>query len=130
MSAAAPVRRRPTATVGDMQSKRFGCVRILRSGYGSNHALAIVLQLADGEPLATLSVNMDHGQTGLQSHELPEGCFYAKEWNENELVAADCLASGWFELVPELPRIASGYVEARVWRLREERGAPVTEVAS
>jgi hypothetical protein len=41
---------------------------------------------------------MDHGQ--MQDHhsnELPENCFYAKTWQENEEIAAEALASGWFK---------------------------------
>lgn len=94
-------------------------VSIWRGSYDSNEALAVFLT-SWGEDLATLSVNMDHGQDH-ESKDLPANCFYAKEWGENELIAAECLASGWFKVRDDLPVSHSGYVVSRVWELLPER---------
>jgi hypothetical protein len=107
--------------IGTMQSKRYGKVAIWKGQYMSNGAMSISLVDQEG-PLATLSVNMDHGQ--MQDHhsnELPENCFYAKTWQENEEIAAEALASGWFKERPDLPVSHSGFVGAPAWELLDKQ---------
>lgn len=76
---------------------------------------------ADGEPLATLSVNMYRPDCSRDSRDLPADCFYAKQWSENETIAQDAFASGLFWLRDDLPVARSGYVTAPVWQIK---GAP------
>lgn len=78
----------------------------------ANGALAIQLRARDGEPLATLSVNMPG-----KSEKLPPDCFYAKDWSENEEIAMDAMESGLFRLRRDLPSAASDFVVADVWQL-------------
>ena len=66
------------------------------------------------EPLATLSVNLP------ESASLPERCFYVKDWSENEEIAAEAFASGWFRLRGDLPMAFSGHVVAEAWEMLEE----------
>lgn len=105
--------------IGTFKSARWGQVRVLTATYGrSNGPLAVVLHTDDGEPLATLSVNMYRPDCSRDSRDLPPHCFYVKRWSENEEISADALASGLFEERPDLPPAESGYVTAPVWQLR------------
>ena len=104
--------------IGTFQSKRWGTVRVLRGTYGSaNGPNSIVLQLDTGEPLGKLSVNMDKPDCGPCSWDLPLDCFYAKTWEENEELAAEALATGFFRLRGDLPQAESGRVVASVWQI-------------
>ena len=107
--------------IGQFKSAQYGVVKVLKSFYESNGALAIVLVSFDHDvqgwtKLCALSVNMDHGQDGLQSHELPAKHFYVKNYSEQEDIAKEALASGLFKET-KLPPIASGFIVAPVWRL-------------
>lgn len=104
--------------IGTFQSRRWGPVRVLRTNYNGAHGpLAVVLQCADGEPLATLSVNMYRPECSRDSKDLPADCFYVKRWSENEALSAEALASGLFVERPDLPEAESGWVSAPVWQL-------------
>lgn len=104
--------------IGNFQSRRWGAVRVVRATYeGSKGPTAIVLQCDDGEPLATLSVNMYTPECSHDSTALPADCFYVKQWSENEELAKDAMASGLFKLRDDLPAARSGYVSAPVWQL-------------
>ena len=104
--------------IGNFTSKRWGPVRVSRATYGSAKGpLAIILTTDDGEPLATLSVNLYRPDCSHDSTDLPKGCFYVKEWSENEELAAEASASGLFKLRDDLPRGHSGFVSAPVWEL-------------
>lgn len=105
--------------IGTFTSKRWGKVRVLRASYGANGPMAIVLQMADGEPLATLSVNMYRPECSHDSAALPQDCFYVKQWSENEQIATEALASGLFKQRNDLPVAASGYVTAPVWQIAQ-----------
>jgi hypothetical protein len=70
--------------------------------------LAIVGTLEDGEPFATLTVN-------LPEEALEPGQFFAKTWSENEEFASICLASGLF--TDTGVRAITGFVLAEVWAL-------------
>jgi hypothetical protein len=75
--------------------------------YASGNGLAIQLTCEDGEPFATLSVNMPGEPLG-------EDEFFLKDWSENEEVAAAVRELGVFE---PLGRFASsGYVVVQAYR--------------
>lgn len=99
--------------IGSFHSAQWGTVFVMRANYGSaNGPTAIALELADGEPLSKLSVNMP----GM-SERLPPGCFYVKAWSENEVIAREAAASGLFKLRDDLPQAESGFVTAPVWEI-------------
>lgn len=97
-------------TVGHFTSGQWGRVNVMRASYATG-AMAVLLQMEDGEPLATLSVNFD------DSLGLPPDCFYLKNWSENELVMEDVDSCGLFKLRTDLPPRASGFVLAPVYQL-------------
>lgn len=104
--------------IGNFHSKRWGPVRVLRATYdGPNGPTAVVLQTAEGEPLATLSVNMYRPECSQDSGDLPVDCFYVKHWSENEELAAEALASGLFVQRDDLPVAESGWVKAPAWQI-------------
>ncbi|WP_294767153.1 hypothetical protein [uncultured Rhodoferax sp.] len=105
-------------TIGTFNCGRWGKVSASRGTYdGANGPLAIVLTLANGEPLTTLSVNMYRPECSHDSKDLPADCFYVKTWGGNEAIAEDALKSGLFIERPDLPVAESGYVEASAWQL-------------
>lgn len=104
--------------IGTIQFPRWGRVAVLQGTYmGPEGPTAIVLQCDDGEPLATLSVNMYRPECSHDSRALPPGCFYVKTWAENEELVDDALASGMFRAREDLPKSSSGFVEAPVWEV-------------
>lgn len=104
--------------IGTFNSARWGAVRVLRASYdGPKGPTAIVLQCADGEPLATLSVNMYRPECSHDSSTLAPDCFYVKTWSENEELSKEALASGLFTQRDDLPVARSGYVTAPVWQI-------------
>ena len=104
--------------IGTFQSARWGKVTALRGNYaGPKGPLAIVLQTATGEPLATLSVNMYRPGCSHDSSDLPAGCFYVKDYGGHEELAAEALSSGLFKARPDLPEASSGFVSAPAWEL-------------
>jgi hypothetical protein len=107
--------------IGTFRSRRWGEVHAFGATYGGPKGpLAVVLQCADGEPLATLSVNMYEPDCSQDSRNLPAGCFYVKQWAENETIAQEALASGLFMERPDLPVAESGWVTAPVWQLKAQ----------
>lgn len=106
-------------TIGTFHSRRWGEVHAYSAAYGEHDGpLAVVLQCANGEPLATLSVNMYRPECSEDSRDLPADCFYVKQWAENETIAQEALASGLFIERPDLPTAESGWVTAPVWQLK------------
>lgn len=104
--------------IGTFQSARWGNVVASRGNYGGPQGpLAIVLQCEDGEPLATLSVNMYRPECSHDSRDLPAGCFYVKDYGGQEDLAAEALASGLFKTRGDLPEASSGFVSAPAWEL-------------
>jgi hypothetical protein len=104
--------------VGTFQSKRWGQVLVSSATY--QHAdgpLAIQLSTDEGEPLATLSVNMYRPECSRDSTELPADCFFVKEWGGNEDLAREAMASGLFIKRDDLGVARSGYVTAPVWQV-------------
>lgn len=106
--------------IGTFQSARWGKVAAFRGHYnGPNGPLAVALQTATGEPLATLSVNMYRPECSHDSRDLPAGCFYVKDYGGHEDLAAEALASGLFKVRDDLPNASSGFVSAPAWELVE-----------
>jgi hypothetical protein len=104
--------------IGTFQSKRWGPVTVVRSTYGRvDGPVAVQLLTAEGEPLATLSVNMYRPECSQDSSDLPADCFYVKQWSENEVLAAEALASGLFVPRDDLPVAESGWIDAPAWQI-------------
>lgn len=87
----------------------YGLATVRTSTYQHGGATAVLLECENGEPLATLSVN-------LEGVKLGEGEFLAKTWSENEEIAKAALDSGLFEDTGR--RVPTGWVEAQVWRFK------------
>ena len=79
-----------------------------------NGNLAVEAIAADGEPYATLSVNMPPYDP------LPEGVFFLKDWSENAEIAAAFIESGLIEVVREVDARTSGFIAAEAYRFVEE----------
>lgn len=104
--------------IGTFNSARWGAVHASRANYeGPDGPLAVMLTTDDGEPLATLSVNMYKPDCSQNSSDLPSDCFYVKSWSENSELAAEALKSGLFLERKDLPSAESGFVSAPVWQL-------------
>lgn len=103
--------------IGVFKSKAWGDVSVHAGYYGGpDGPLSIQLMLADGEPLARLSVNMSAPESSHDSRDLPPGCFYVKQWSENAEIAEEALASGLFKVCDDMPPASSGFVVAPVWK--------------
>lgn len=94
--------------IGHIQTN-YGLATVRTSTYSHGGATAVVLECENGEPLATLSVNVEGAKLG-------EGEFLAKTWSENEEIAKAALDSGLFEDTGR--RVPTGWVEAQVWRFK------------
>lgn len=105
--------------IGTFQTKDYGQARAFKATYGAPNGPIAVLLEADGEPLATLSVNMYKPECSQDSRDLPGACFYVKNWSENEQIAKDAANSGLFVLRADLPEARSGFVSAPVWQIVE-----------
>lgn len=75
--------------------------------YANGRALAVVVRDAEGMPYATLSVNLPQPPA--------PGCFWLKDWSENEDVALAALAAGIVTLTGRRQQV--GFVEAKEARL-------------
>jgi hypothetical protein len=103
--------------IGTFKSARWGDVQVYSTTYGAESGpLAIVLRTAEGEPLATLSVNMYRPECSHDSRDLPAGHFYVKTWGGQGVLAAEAMRSGLF-IECKMPPAQSGFVSAPVWRL-------------
>lgn len=103
--------------LGTFQSARWGSVTVIRASYlFANGPTAIILELANGEKLANLSVNMYVPECSRDSKDLPRDCFYVKTWDSPDLVK-EALASGLFREREDLPQAESGHVSAPVWQI-------------
>ena len=103
--------------LGQFKSAKWVDVGVYSATYGKSGPLAISLICDDGEPLATLSVNMYTPECSADSSALPKDCFYVKTWSENETLAAEALASGIFKQRDDLPTARSGFVSAPAWQI-------------
>ena len=102
-------------TEGDemiVETKQFGPAEVCQQRYAEPNSIALVLQGCNsGERIAVLTVN-------LPERDLEPGEFFVKTWSENEQIAADCLASGFF--VDTGKRVPTGWVEAQVWKFNKD----------
>lgn len=106
-------------SIGTFQSTQWGRVTALRGTYQSaDGPVAVRLETSDGEPLATLSVNMYRPDCSHDSRDLPADCFFVKMWAENERLAEEAIASGLFERRDDLGVARSGFVTAPVWQIK------------
>lgn len=85
------------------------------SKYSDNGRLAVSLVENDGicTPYGHLSVNTDAV--------LDRGEFAVKTWSENEEIAEAALGTGFFTDTGK--RVACGFAEAPIWKLRPTVGA-------
>lgn len=112
--------------IGSFASSQWGQVDVFLANYVSMRVgtrpypgpLAVRLMLANGEPLASLSVNLYRPEASRDSTELPADCFFVKNYAENELLAPQALASGLFLERPDLGVGHSGYVTLPVWQVK------------
>jgi len=84
-------------------------LRLLRSKYAVDGSLAIVVETEDGDPWASLTVNMRTLP--------PEGCFFVKTWSENEHITNLLRESEFFE--PTGRGIPADYSTAEIWKMKE-----------
>ena len=68
------------------------------------------LETVDGQPYATLSVNLP-GET------LPEGSFFLKDWSENRDLARALIAQGVIVIDETVDPVPSGHVMVRAFRI-------------
>lgn len=82
-------------------------------------SLAVRVIGEDGEPWATLSVNLP------ESKDLPADHWYGKNWSENTDIMAAALAAGVIEAANPFiyPPARAGYAQANVYMLRPAKAA-------
>lgn len=103
---------------GLFMSRTWGRVVALAGAYGdADGPTAVVLQSTDGEPLATLSVNMCEPDASHLSCDLPEGVFFVPIWNLSAGLREDALLSGLFKARPDIPGAECGFVCAPAWQI-------------
>jgi hypothetical protein len=79
--------------------------------YHQNDRIAIVAQTSEGEPYATISVNIPHAN-------LEEDEFCVQDWNQPDKFLNALLRLDTFEKV-EGKTAGSGFVTAPVWRITD-----------
>lgn len=84
-------------------------VKLVADKYHTGN-LAIMGVCEDGEPFATLTVNMPQHQ-----HLLEEDEVFIKNWSENESFAQAALISGYF--IKTAKSIPTGFVKAPIWKV-------------
>ena len=89
----------------------YGDGTLVACQYG-NGALALVIEPG----IATVSVNLDHGQPCTQSGDLPPGHFYVDTNNLQKSMLDALRASGHVEETT-LPEGVSGFCTYPVWKL-------------
>jgi hypothetical protein len=102
----------------DLEGKRFKVnawgkryeVFIYVDKYLDGKATVIrLIELANLEPFATLTCNIPGVK--LEPDEV-----LIKRWSENEQVANDALATGWFEETGKI--VPTGFAIAEIWRIK------------
>lgn len=90
-------------------STPYGDGLLVEKGMYRDGSIALgIIDDQTGEPICTLTVNMDTGP-------LPKGHFLVKTWSENESTARSLLEQGIFKDTGE--RVSNGYVDAQIWKL-------------
>ena len=92
-------------TIGTIHA--FGQELRLIQTADENNAVAFFVESLDGEPWATLTVN-------IPGTVLAEDEVLVKTWSENEELRQPALNTGLF--IDTGRRVKSGFVEAEVWR--------------
>ena len=82
--------------------------RLDTAHYG-NGRLAVQAYTTDGEPAATVSVN-------LPDAPLNEGEFFLKDWSENEIISKALIERNIIEVL-DRPLVKSGFVQVRTAKL-------------
>jgi len=89
----------------------FGRVSIVKLAYGNGCLAVQLVSAADGEEIATLSVNLP-----AYAHELGPNEFFAKTYAENQEISQEALASG---LVCDTgARVDTDIGPVPIWRCR------------
>lgn len=96
-----------TVTVFAFDEVYEATIHLSKYGHGGRPRIDLILD--DGEPLATLTVNVP--EATVQEDEI-----IVKTWAENEGTAKSVMRTGWFEDTGR--RVPTGHVEAEVWRLK------------
>ena len=96
-------------------------VRAGRYRHGGQIAITLT-DAATGEPYGVLSTNL-----AAYGAKIEPDAFAVKNWSENAELAASMQACGLFEDTGE--RIATGYVQAPVWRIKDPAHVPPMERA-
>lgn len=108
-------------TIGEIELEGHGraLVRAGRYPHGGDIAITLV-DATTFEPIATFSTNLT-----AAGAKLDRDAFTVKSWSENEALVAPMLASGLFQDTGA--RIATGFVRAPVWRVKDPAHIPPTE---
>lgn len=99
-----------------LQIERYGQAVLLVGRYPSDGAIALCVNLIDGQPLCTFTTNLKSYGAPLADDE-----FHVNNW-DNEEVVEDIMATGLFDDTGK--RWQSGYVSAPVWRFKDAAKAP------
>lgn len=99
-----------------LQTKTHGETVLFAGRYPKDGAVALALMSKDGEPLCTFTTNLKSYGHPLQDNE-----FHVCTWN-NEAFVGPVMESGLFEDTGK--RAPSGFVEAPVWRFKDETLVP------
>lgn len=86
---------------------------ILQRSFYKEGRIAIIGVTEDGEPFATLTVNLPESNHFLKDDEV-----FIKTWSENEEFAKSALRSGYF--LKTGGRVQTGFVSAPIWLLIRE----------
>lgn len=90
-------------------SQGFGTAFVKTGEYNDGN-LAVLLVDDFGQPLGKLSVNLPDN-----AHLLGKNQFFAKTYNENEIIAQDAIKSGIFKQTNTI--VKTGFVECPIWEI-------------
>jgi hypothetical protein len=108
-------------TICEIDLEDYGRALVQAGRYRHGGHIAITLiDAASFEPIAVLSTNLAPGGVKLD-----RDSFAVKVWSENEALIVPMLASGLFGDTGA--RIATGFVQAPVWRIKNPAHIPPME---
>lgn len=93
----------------EFKTSSFGVARVKTTQY-TNGNLAILLEDEFGSPITKLSVNLPDSAYLLNDNQ-----FFAKTYSENEELAKDALASGFFKQTNTI--VKNGWVSCPIWEI-------------
>ncbi len=93
----------------EFKTSSFGVARVKTTQY-TNGNLAILLEDEFGSPITKLSVNLPDSAYLLNDNQ-----FFAKTYSENEELAKDALASGFFKQTNTV--VKNGWVSCPIWEI-------------